>query len=364
MKNLPYANLSANSGNFINVSVGIITFFVIGWVLVVGQTIILPMMIALFLSFVLDPIVNLFTRIKLPLAISVFLTLLLAFIFLYLVGLLIYASIQNFINELPVYVSRLEILIKDTTLFIEKLIGQPIKIKPLKRLDWLNSEQSFSIARGLLSSVGTFVTFVFKMFLVIIIIAFLLMGKRNISDKVFSAFQKKQANQITSILHNITTQIQKYIGAKMVISFFTGAFSLIVFFSFGLDFAIFWAFIIFLFNFIPNIGSIIASILPALFSILQFGSFAPAFWLILIVAVIQIIMGNVAEPRLMGRSLNLSPLMVILSLIFWGYIWGIAGMILAVPILGTITIIFENIASLRFISVFLRGNVSKSTNQS
>ena len=131
--------------------------------------------------------------------------------------------------------------------------------------------------------------------------------------------------------------------------------SLLVFYLFGLDFAILWAFIIFLFNFIPNLGSIISTAFPIIIALIQFDSYFSVLWLAICIIVIKFIMANILEPRLMGRSLNLSPLMVILSLIFWGWLWGVPGMFIAVPILATITIIFENIESLRFISVFLRG---------
>ncbi len=355
MKNLQYANLPPAGGNFINIALGLIILFLIVWVLVIGQTVILPFMIALFLSFVLDPIVNLMQRIKIPTVIAVILTLILAFILLYLLGLLIYTSVQNFVNQLPIYLDRFQVLITDTVTKLESFLGQPINLRQWKNLEWLDEQRSFSIATNLLSSVGNFFTFVFKMFIVIIFIAYLLMGKRNINDKILRAFKQDQAERILDILGNVTKQVQKYIAAKTLISILTGFISIIVFYSFGLDFAIFWGFIIFLFNFIPNIGSIIATIMPALFSIVQFGSFAPAFWMLLIISLVQLLMGNLVEPRMMGRSLNLSPLMVILSLIFWGYIWGVVGMILAVPILGTITIVFENIKSLRFLSVFLRG---------
>jgi predicted PurR-regulated permease PerM len=147
-----------------------------------------------------------------------------------------------------------------------------------------------------------------------------------------------------------------YLNTKSLVSLITAVLSLIVFKIFGLDFAIIWAFLIFVFNFIPNFGSIVASILPITIALIQFDSILNVLWLGILIMGIQFAIGNILEPRLMGRSLNLSPLMVILSLIFWGWIWGIAGMLLAVPILGTITIIFENIDSLKFISVFLRGD--------
>jgi AI-2 transport protein TqsA len=347
--------LQLPTSKIVNISLGLILLFLIVWVLIIGQTIILPFMIALFLSILLDPVVQFLTRFKIPLGISVSITLLLAFIFLYLLGLLVYSNVQTFVGQFPVYQDRLLNWIGQLNEQVSLLLGEPLQLKDLKIGDWLGTLQSFSIAKSVLSSVGTFVTFVLKMVIVIIFIAYLLTGRHNINDKIKRAFPEGQADRIIKIMENVTNQVQTYLGVKTIISFITGLISIIIFFAFGLDFAIFWGFLIFLFNFIPNIGSTIASLLPAIFSLLQFGSPSLAFWLILSMVILQFAMGNILEPKLMGRSLNLSPLMVILALIFWGYIWGIAGMILAVPILGTMTIIFENFESLKFLSVFIRG---------
>lgn len=346
-----------------NIALGLILVFLVVWVLIIGQTIILPFMIALFLSFLLDPIVEQLTRWKIPLSIAVAITLLLAFVFLYLVGLLVYANIQIFVKQFPIYQDRLLSWLREIIHQVEYLLGEPLSIRDLKLNEYLVSLQSFSIAKNVLSSVGSFVTFMLKTLIVIIFIAYLLTGKRNINNKIKNAFPEGQAFRIITILDNVTNQIQLYLGVKTIVSFITGVISIIIFYAFGLDFVIFWGFLIFIFNYIPNIGSVIASLLPTLFSLLQFGSPTRAFWLIVAMTILQLSMGNIVEPRMMGRSLNLSPLFVIMSLIFWGYIWGIAGMILAVPILGTLTIIFENIESLRFLSVFIRGKTKERKQQ-
>jgi len=341
----------------INISLGIIVIFIAVWILIIGETIILPFLIALFLSFIMSPVVNLLNRWYIPHGLAVFLTIILAFTIMYLLGLLVYSNVQSFVKQFPVYEIRLKEWIGHLGVQFETFFGQPLDFKVWENLDLLNTSQSYSIAKSVLSSVGTFVTFFAKMLIVIILLAYLLIGKRNVNKKIYVAFPDEQADYIVNIIEDITTSVQRYLGAKTLISFITGVLSIIVFYSFGLDFAIFWGFMIFLFNFIPNIGSIIASVLPVLFSLLQFGSVPIAFWMLLILTLIQLSMGNIVEPRLMGYSLNLSPMIVILSLVFWGYIWGIAGMLLAIPILATITLVFEKIKPLRFISVFLRGKV-------
>jgi len=343
------------SNKLLNIVLGMISVFMFVYVLIIGEVIILPFMIAVFFTFLLDPIVEFLVKLKIPVGISVTLTLLLALVFLYLMGLLVYASVQSFVEQFPIYQGRLLNWVSQITKLIEDFFGETLQLKDYRTLNWFGWLKNVSIARGVLSSVGTFLTFVFKILIVIIFVAYLLTGKRNINNKIQDAFPSFQADRIINIIDTITEQVQKYLGVKVIVSLLTGIISIIIFYIFGLDFAIFWGFLIFLFNFIPNIGSTIASILPALFSILQFGRLSIAFWLIVVLSVLQLSMGNIVEPRMMGRSLNLSPLFVILSLIFWGYVWGIAGLILAVPILGTLSIVLENIESLKFISVFIRG---------
>jgi AI-2 transport protein TqsA len=122
---------------------------------------------------------------------------------------------------------------------------------------------------------------------------------------------------------------------------------------FGLPFAVVFGFITFLLNYIPNFGSVIATALPALLAVFHFGRFWPAFWVLVVLISIQMILGNFIEPRLMGRELGLSPLLVIFSLIFGGWLWGFPGMIIAVPVLASFKIAFGNIPSLAFLDVMM-----------
>jgi predicted PurR-regulated permease PerM len=226
----------------------------------------------------------------------------------------------------------------------------------LDNVEWLDAFQDFSITKSMLSGIGSFFSFLWNIVLVIIFVVYLLVGKTNLYSKIERAFSKEKSKTVIKVFDNITSQTQTYLNTKSLVSLITAILSLIIFKVFGLDFAIIWAFLIFVFNFVPNFGSFIASVLPITIALIQFDSMWSVLWLGILIMGIQFAIGNILEPRLMGHSLNLSPLMVILSLIFWGWIWGIAGMLLAVPILGTITIIFENIESLKFISVFLRGD--------
>jgi AI-2 transport protein TqsA len=129
--------------------------------------------------------------------------------------------------------------------------------------------------------------------------------------------------------------------------------SWVLMYSVGLDFAAFWALLIFVLNFIPNIGSLVATIFPSLLALIQFDTLTPFLVILIGVGSIQMLVGNVLEPQLMGRSLNVSPLVIILSLVVWSFMWGIPGMFLAVPVTVIVMIVFYNFDSTRWIALLM-----------
>jgi predicted PurR-regulated permease PerM len=148
---------------------------------------------------------------------------------------------------------------------------------------------------------------------------------------------------------------------KTIISLTTGFASYFALVIIGVDVPVFWAFLIFVFNYIPTIGSIIATFFPAIFALLQFGEFGPAIIVLLLVGSIQVIVGNFVEPKVMGNTLNISPLVVLLALTLWGAIWGITGMLLSVPITVILIIIMSEIPSTRPLAILLseKGEIDK-----
>ena len=162
------------------------------------------------------------------------------------------------------------------------------------------------------------------------------------------------------MINKIHHSIGNYVGLKTVVSLLTGFLSYFALLFIGVDAPLFWAFLIFVLNFIPTIGSLIATIFPAIFAILQFGEFTPGFLVLAIVGSIQLIVGNLVEPRLMGNTLNISPLVVFLTLSLWGVMWGITGMLLSVPITVILIIIMSEFPGTRPIAILLsqRGNLN------
>lgn len=207
-----------------------------------------------------------------------------------------------------------------------------------------------STLSSLSATVGTIV-------IVIIYIVFLLLEEVAFSKKIDAIFpdQRKRA-RIQEVLNEIYESTNKYITLKTGISILTGGLSYIVLRLFDVDYAFLWAFLIFIFNYIPYIGSLIATLLPSIFAIVQFGSLWSFVWVFISVEAIQLVVGNYIEPKVMGRSLNLSPLVVVVALSFWGYVWDLLGMFLSVPITSIMLITLAQFPATRKIAILLTEN--------
>ena len=168
--------------------------------------------------------------------------------------------------------------------------------------------------------------------------------------------EQENRNSIMSILSHAQDDIQTYLWIKTVTSTLTGLISYFVLLAAGVDFAAFWAFTIFLLNFIPTIGSIVATLCPALLALIQFDTVSQFFIVLIGVGFIQLMVGNFLEPKLMGNTLNVSPFVVMMSLTLWGSIWGIAGMFLSVPITVVMLIVFAHFKNTRYIAILLSGD--------
>lgn len=188
----------------------------------------------------------------------------------------------------------------------------------------------------------------------LIYLIFILFEESTFQDKIKAMYPEESSYmKVDSLIRKIDHSISNYIAIKSLISLLTGTLSYIALLSIGVDAPFFWAFLIFILNFIPSIGSLIATVFPAFFALLQFGEFTPAVLVLIIVGAIQLVLGNLIEPRIMGTSLNISPLVVFLTLILWGMIWGVIGMLLSVPITVILIIIMAEFKGTRPIAILL-----------
>lgn len=165
--------------------------------------------------------------------------------------------------------------------------------------------------------------------------------------------EKEKQDKLEEILGKIDQMFSDYISLKSLVSLITAGLSYIILLIIGIDSPIFWAFLIFIMNFIPSIGSIIATVFPAFFCLIQFGGFTEALIVLGVIGTIQVLVGNVVEPRVMGNTLNISPLVTIISMSLWGVLWGILGMILSLPITVAMIIVMSQFPSTRSLAILL-----------
>ncbi|MEM9777801.1 MAG: AI-2E family transporter [Chloroflexota bacterium] len=352
---IPYSTLINFAGLVLVITVTIV-------LMIFGKPIILPMVIALVITFLIIAISEQVQRIqifgyKFPGWLAQFFSIL--FIFL---G---FRTIMRRASE------TVRQLIQDRELVIEN-INQLLNSAPTALLDFLPREALsvngtfdanilFSMGLDLLTGVsrdviGQAASVAGQALIVLVYVIFMLVEQRTFVEKIGEMYSDPQSNEtIQRVLKSIGEMVKTYFTVKTLVSLMVGGASYLVMLFFGLNNAFFWAIIIFVLNFIPYLGSVTAVIFPVIFSLVQFGDWTIFLALTIILYSIQIISGSFVEPTLAGRSLNISPLVVFASLTTFGTIWGVAGMILSVPIVIIMTISFSHFEATRPIAILLSG---------
>jgi len=267
-------------------------------------------------------------------------------------GSIIVNSAESIQGKIPEYQVNLNTFIQNIEL--------PIAFDFQDGLQKISDGFNFS---GMLSLAVSSVTAEFsKGILTLLYLIFILIESSSFKEKLQLLYpDKEEKKRIDAIIDSINKSMSSYITLKTITSFLTGFLSYLVLAIMGVDFAIFWAYLIFLLNFIPTIGSLIATIFPVLLAFAQFGTWIQPGIVLVAVTSIQLLVGNVLEPRLMGNSLNISPLVVLVSLAFWGWLWGVIGMLISVPITIMLIIVCAQFDKLRWLAVVLssKGNLAK-----
>ncbi len=340
---------SGGSFRFLNVCAALGAIALIVYVLITARALLLPLAVAMVIWYLVISLKRNFEalgrwKIAIPSWLAMSLAVFTVFLLVYLFYVLFSSSVNDLIAAAPRYQERFNQLITDVT----KLLG----VKSDDAFQQLMNKISLpnlvgrvaGAVTGLASDVG----------LILVYVMFLLLEYRTFSVKIEAAASgESQRANIRGLLGEIGTDINTYMRIKTWLSILTGVLSYLVMVSVGLDFAAFWAVLIFLLNYIPTVGSILGVLFPALMMIVQFHSWPLIIGVVAILFAIQIVVGNVLEPRLMGKSLNLSSFVIILSLALWATIWGVVGAFLCVPIMVILTIILAKFQATRPIAILL-----------
>lgn len=323
----------------------------------------IPLVLAVFLNFVFAPFTGFLRRKKVHQALIMVTMIVIIIIFFTGLYFLFAAAITNLINGFPKYQQNLmEMSLQTYRTFEDVTARMDITLNRIPGLDisQMLSVGEFSISKTVSNVMTTTLGIGWNFFLVIVFFLFLVGQGGQMSSRLKQVMDDTDHQQTRSALVNIQLQIQRYLLTKTVISFVTALVGMILMLLFGVDFVLICGILLFVLNFIPNFGSIVASGIPMVICLLQRGfSLSTVAFSLLIIAT-QMLFGNVIEPKVQGYRLNLSPIMVLVSLVFWGWVWGIVGMILGVPITSAINIILLQLDEKNLVSAFISGNKSQS----
>jgi predicted PurR-regulated permease PerM len=340
---------SLNSGRAILFLVALIAFFLTAAVFKIAAAVILPFTIALLFALVMTPLVTLMVKIHIPRVIAITLIVTVVIAGLTLIGALLFGSGRTILRVYPRYESRLTEIYLWLGQFFDLSYNDELSF--LQNL-WLQLGSQIRLFTYQFSN--SFLNFIKDLVIVGIFMVFLLVEAVFFKEKLTVAFEGKWAGQIRKISTDIMTQVSRYLSIKFIISVVNGVIIGILLHLVGVEFAEIWGLIQFILNFIPSLGSIAVGVLVSLFSLAQFWPEPVPIILTMVIMVgINMIIGFVLEPKIMGDGLGLSPIVILISLVIWGWLWGFAGMVLAVPMMVIIKIICENFPYLEPISILL-----------
>ncbi|MFC2821658.1 MAG: AI-2E family transporter [Sphaerochaeta sp.] len=319
----------------------------------ISGTVSIRILLALFIFLLELPLVSALEKAKFPSWLATLIAILVLVVVVVFFVWFVFFSVDLLIKKIPVYASRINdldgVLKSIASRWIE--IPEDVSFFSSLEIDWVGS-----VIMPMLRSVSSSTISILSSVLIIILMTVFLLGERHmIVPKVMNFVTNGlEEEKVAVILERIVKQVSKYLSIKVFVSLLTGGLFYVIAVSVKLDFAVLWAVMAVVLNFIPTIGSIIITVLMIVMSIVQF---APSIVPIIIVTVstilVQNIIGNFLDPRLSGNSLNLSPFIILVGLSVFGFVWGIAGMFLAVPLLSILQIICANVDNTRPIAMLI-----------
>jgi len=311
-----------------------------------------PFFISLLLCYALGIPMEILQRFRVPSSLRIIIVVLFILSFLYLIGSMVSLNIKEFYLQFPQFEKKFWDYASYLLNWFNISPDQAREMYDsfLKSFKQIDLQPIGSMVQRLS---GSFFSFFGNMFWVILIMVFMLAERESITQRLVEGLGAEKAGPALEVIGRINKAVQNYLGLKTLISLLTGVLVTVALAVFDVPFALLWGVLAFLLNFIPNIGSLISVLPPIAITLFQFGSFGKAALVALILVAIQLVVGNILEPKIMGRGLNLSPLVVLLSLVFWGWMWGIAGMLLSVPLTAALKIAFEQLDSTRAVAILM-----------
>ena len=328
---------------------------VLAYLLSVLSNMLVPLALALFIALLLQPALAWFEKKKIPFGVSLSLISISSLGVIALFGLMVYSTAKNLMGEKAKLLSQVRGKLDGILEWVNTIPN--VHLQPTDIVDQLSQLMS---ADWIIKSSGTFAGFLGDftgMFFMTSLYLIAFLGGILKYEQYIGYLEEGMGDdgKVLRAFEEVKNSIVTYIKIKFFMSFCTGLCYGLVCWFFGLDFALFWGFLAFVLNFIPTVGSIVATVPPLLMGMIQVDSFGLIITLVLILVIVQLFFGNIIEPKLTGSSLSLNTVTVILGLVFWGYLWGVPGMLLSVPLLVLTKVILSQIPDAKILVRLMGG---------
>jgi predicted PurR-regulated permease PerM len=337
---------------FLNLVLAVILVIAVGWLLVAGRQIILPIVTAVISVYVMMSASDMLARMpvlnRAPPILLRTLVLLAFSVAVLAFAVVVAGTVRDIGAVLPVYQQNIDAMMQALAQQFDletQALWAEIRAVTLDRID---------LQQLVLATLGGFASVGITVFLVVIYAGFLVAERGAFPAKISAALtDAESAAKTLRVVTDINNQISQYLAVKTLINLILGVISFSILWLLDVDFALFWAITIALLNYIPYVGSYLGVAFPVILSLGQFASLQTTLILLALLVAAQTWVGNVLEPRWIGRQLNMSPFVVLVALSVWGALWGIPGAILAIPMTSILIIVTSNFDATRFIAVLL-----------
>jgi len=318
---------------------------VIVYGLQMAKNLLVPFLLAAFLALITVRPMLWMQKNRIPSILAALIIVTIMMLIFTVVGAIVGTSIAEFTAALPSYQERLDTIVEGFLGFVARIFDSADAFENLR--DMIDPGWAMGLAATILNSVKDVLT---NVFLIIFTMIFILLEASTVELKVAAAFGR--STQSLKRPRVFLANLGSYLGIKTVVSIVTGFAAGLLTWAIGLDFPLLWAMLAFLLNYVPTIGSIIAAVPAVLMALVQLGPGEASATAVGFVA-INMVFGNIVEPRLMGYGVGLSPLIVFIGLVFWGWVFGPVGMLLSVPLTMTLKLALESDKRTRWVAILI-----------
>ncbi len=338
--------MASNDSGLVRVLIATAAFVVVIAGMKLSEALLVPFMLSVFIALICSPPLVWLKARGVPGILSILIIISGVVLVGVIMGVIVGASINDFRHDIPQYQARLQGMLAGV---LSWLANRGISLDLAQIKSSFDPGAVLQVAGNTLASLGNVMT---NAFLILLTVVFILAEEVGFSEKLTRARGRSMVTM--EAIQRFTGSVNQYLAIKSLLSLLTGFLVMTWLWISGVDFPVMWGLLAFLLNFVPTVGSILAAVPAVLLALIQLGVFSSGMTLVGYL-VINILVGNILEPRMMGKGLNLSPLVVFLSLVFWGWVLGPVGMLLSIPLTIMVKIALESDDKTRWIGIILGG---------